>query len=149
MKYAHFVFILSALFIQAAHARSVTSFKKSDSLTAIAQFLYEVGPDLPSSVKLSDRKVSEIDFQRCVLVSTEVVLDDAEKSIRQVLRYFPDEEVPFEEALTDLEDYLDNQSFYQCFFHKTAKHFSVNSTYYVDASDRIHLRLDKITPAQE
>ena len=120
MKYAHFILILTVVFIQSAHARTVTSFKKSDSLTAMAQFLYEVAPDVPASVKLSDRKVALIEYKSCQLVGTSVVLEDAEDSIRRVLRYFPDEEVPFEEALVDLEDYLDGQKFYQCFFLHTS-----------------------------
>lgn len=150
MKYA--LVVLSFLFVYITtdvQARTITSFKKSDALIGLSQFLHEVSPDLPESVKFSDRKIAAINYSKCQRVSSAFVLETFERLVSHVLRYYPDEEVPFEEAIYDLEDYLGAVKFYGCHFNKKTKYSNVESFYFVDASDTIHLRLDKITPLQE
>lgn len=150
MKYALVIFSFFLVCLSAnVEARTITSFKKSDAITGLAQFLYEVAPDLPESVKLSDRKIANLDYSKCQKVESALVLEIVERSVRHVLRYFPDEEVPFEEAIYDLDDYLDGATYYQCNLSKKSKHTNVQSFYFADNADKIHLRLDKITPVQE
>lgn len=146
MKYAFFALFTFASLIANAQSRTITSFKKSDAITTIAQFMYEVSGDLQEQVRISDRKIANVNYKECKLVSVDAVLDDVLSSIKQVIRYYPDEDLPFEEAIVDFEDYFDSQVFHSCSFMKKAKNSMINSVYYVDTSDRIHLRIDKITP---
>lgn len=146
MKYAFLFLFLSLSLIAPAQSRTITSFKKSDAITTIAQFMYEAGGDLQEQIRISDRKIASVNYKECKLVATEVVIDHALSSIKEVLRYYPDEDLPFEEAISDFEDYFDSQVFHSCSFVKRTKNSTINSIYYVDTSDRIHLRIDKITP---
>ena len=142
MKYA--LFLLIAFFSLSVQARTITSFKDSDALTGIAQFMYDVSEDMPSSFRLSDKKMNIKDFSKCTTVKAESVFNDVEASIKKVLRYYPDEDVPFEQALIDLEDYLDHANFKKCRFEKKTAQTKIMSTYYVDLSDKIHLRVDNV-----
>ena len=145
MKYAFFLFIAClTINSQSAFARTINSFSDSDALTGIAQFMYDVGEDMSSSYRLSDKKINIKDFTKCTNVKADDAFSDVESSIKKVLRYYPDEDVPFEQALIDLEDYLDHANLKKCKFEKKTAQSKIISTYYVDASDKIHLRVDNV-----
>ena len=93
----------------------------------------------------TDKKINLKELSNCVTVTSEQVLDDVDSAIRKVMRFYPDEDVPFEEALNDLEDYLDHQSYKKCSLYKKDSHSVTRSSYYVNSNDKIHLRLDNIT----
>ncbi len=143
MKYALLLFIFS--FTQTASARTITSFKNSDAITAVTQFMSDVRDDLPQSVLITDKKIALKDSSNCIDVSVAAVMDDAIKGIKKVLRFYPDEELPIEQALIDLEDYLDNKSFKKCLFERTTKDHLIKTTYFLDTTNKIHLRMDNRT----
>lgn len=148
MKYALSILVLPfliAAYSSDASARSITSFRQSDSISAVAEFMYDVGEDLPVSSRITDKKINLKDFSKCPTVTSEEVLDDVSAAIRKVMRFYPDEDVPFEEALIDMEDYLDHQSYRKCTLIKRREQSLVRSLYYVNSDDKIHLRLDNIT----
>lgn len=148
MKYALSILVLPfliAAYSSDASARSITSFRQSDSISAVAEFMYDVGEDIPVSTRITDKKINLKDFSKCSIVTAEEVLDDVSAAIRKVMRFYPDEEVPFEEALIDMEDYLDHQSYRKCTLVKRREQSLVRSSYYANSDDKIHLRLDNIT----
>lgn len=152
MKYALSFFFMSffiATFSTDASARSITSFRQSDSISAVAEFMYDVGEDLPVSTRMSDKKINVKDISKCVDVTSKEVLDDVDSAIRKVMRFYPDEELPFEEALVDMEDYLDNQNYKKCTLVKKRAQSLVTSSYYLNSDDKIHLRLDNIALTAE
>lgn len=150
MKYAFlFLFLSTTLMSASASARTITSFKDSDAITAVAQFMYDVAEDLPVSSRLTDKKIVIKDYSRCTDVDASLVLEDAEAAIKRVLRFYPDEDIPFEQAIVDLEDYLDHKTFKKCLFEKKTSQSRIKSTYYVDASNKIHLRLDNVALTAE
>ncbi|MBC7713798.1 MAG: hypothetical protein H7177_10695 [Rhizobacter sp.] len=146
MKYAFS--ILTALFIAtiapSVEARTIYSFKDSDAIMTIAQFMYDVAEDVPVSTRLTEKKVNVPDLSKCSDVTANDVLSDVETSIKRVLRFYPDEEVPFEQAMTDLEDFLDHRDYKKCAFENKSSQSQTKSTYYTDVSDKIHLRLDNV-----
>ncbi len=151
MKYASFILIsllLSSLAF-AAPARTITSFSQSEAITAVAQFMYDVAEDVPVGARISDKKVNIKEFTNCTEVSAAEVLADTETTIKRVLRFYPDEEIPFAEALVDLEDYLDHRNYKKCLFEKKSLHTRTNTIYYADLSDKIHLRVDNIALTAE
>jgi hypothetical protein len=151
MKYAFllFTFITFLTFTTSAFARTVASFKDSPAIQTVAQFMYDSAEDMPLSTRMSDRKLSIKDFTKCSDVGGDDVFTDVEESIKRVLRFYPDEDIPFEQALLDLEDYIDHQYFKKCTFEKKTSQSKIISTYYVDLNDKIHLRLDNIALSAE
>ena len=75
--------------------------------------------------------------------------DDVDLAIRKVMRFYPDEDVPFEQALSDMEDYLNNQSYKKCSLIKKTAQSITKTSYYMSSNDKIHLRLDNITLLSE
>ena len=147
MKYALSILCLSLIVTISstdASARSITSFRQSDAISAVTEFMYDVGEDLPVSTRMTDKKINLLDFSKCKTVTSKEVISDVEVAIRKVIRFYPDEDIPFEEALVDMEDYLDHQSFKKCVLYRRREHSVVTSAYYVNKDDKIHLRLDNI-----
>lgn len=152
MKYA--LFILFSL-LSAAHAlasedtRTIHSFRQSEAISAVAQFMYDVAEDIPVGARLSDKKVKITDFSKCTKVDASEVLDHVEKTIKRVLRVYPDEEIPFDQALIDFEDYLDHQTYRKCIFERKSSQTLTKTTYYASLDDKIHLRVDTIALSAE
>lgn len=145
MKYALSFLLFSFVFsAEMASARTITSFRDSDAISTLAQFIYDVAEDVPVSVRLSDKKINIKDFSECKDVSASLVLGDIETSIKKVLRYYPDDDVPFLQALIDMEDYLDGRTYKKCVFEKKSAQSKTISTYYADLSNKIHVRLDNV-----
>ena len=140
--FSFFIITIIAAFSMKASARTITSFQDSDALMTVTAFMYDVAEDIPVSTGLTDKKVNLKDFSNCVDVAADTILSDVELGIKRVLRVYPDEEIPFEQALADLEDYLDHQSFKKCSSVTTSPQAHIESVYYVDHNDKIHLRMD-------
>lgn len=151
MKYALSIFCLSfiAAFSTNASARSITSIHQSESIKAISVFMYDAGEDIPGSIRMSDKKINLTDTSKCIDVTSQDILDEVNKAIKKVMRFYPDEELPFEEALLDMEDYLDYQAYKKCIFIDNNTTSRVTSSYYLNSDDKIHLRLDNITLTAE
>lgn len=152
MKYALSIFCMSffiATFSIDAGARTITSIHQSESIKAIAVFMYDAGEDIPGSIRMSDKKINLTDISKCTDVTSQDVLDEVDKAIRKVMRFYPDEELPFEEALLDMEDYLDYQAYKKCTLIDKKTQSSVTSSYYLNSDDKIHLRLDNIALTAE
>ncbi len=148
MKYAlTFLFSFITIFItllysENSYARTITHFRDSDALTTMAQFMYDAAEDLPQSIKMSDKKMNIKDTKNCVTVSADDVFQDVSRAIKKIIRFYPDEELPFEQALIDLEDYLDHQSFKKCTMEKVTPQSRILISYFLDKHDLIHVRLD-------
>ena len=151
MKYAFSLLIIlfSASISTDASARTIYSFRDSEAITTLAQFMYDVAEDIPVSTRISDKKINIKDFTKCTDATANDVLADFEKSVKRVLRFYPDEEVPFEQALVDMEDYLDHRDYKRCTFENKSAQAKTQTTYYADVSDKIHLRLDSIALTEE
>ena len=146
MKYA--LSILTTLIIAtiapSAFANSIHSFNDSEAIMTVTQFMYDVAEDVPVSTRLTDKKINISDLSKCSDITANDVLSDIETSIKKVLRFYPDEDVPFEQALVDLEDFLDHRVYKKCSFENKSSKSQTKSVYYTDVSDKIHLRLDNI-----
>lgn len=151
MKYAFSVLITLLISTNSpeASARTIYSFCDSEAITTLAQFMYDVAEDIPVSTRITDKKINIKDFSKCTAASSSEVLADIEKSVKRVLRFYPDEEVPFEQALLDFEDYLDNKAYRRCTFENEFAQSSTQTTYYTDVNDKIHLRLDSVALIEE
>ena len=152
MKYALSILSLSiliAVYSTQASARSITSLRQSDAIMAVAEFLYDVGEDVQESTRITDKKINLKDLSNCLTVTSQDVLDDVDLAIRKVMRFYPDEDVPFEQALSDMEDYLNNQSYKKCSLIKKTAQSITKTSYYMSSNDKIHLRLDNITLLSE
>jgi hypothetical protein len=151
MKYALSIFCLSFIAVLSpdASARSITSFCQSESISALAEFMFDTGEDMSSSTRMTDKKINLDDTSKCAAVTSQEVLADVVTAMRKAMHFYPDEELPFEQALIDMEDYLDHQSYKKCTFIKKRDQSLVTISYYLNSDDKIHLRLDNITLTSE
>lgn len=148
MKYAILFCVLST-FSSITHARSIKSFSDSQAITTISEFMMDSASDTTSSYRFSDKKLKLKDTSSCVDVNASDVIKEVENAIKNVLRYYPDEELPVEEAISDLTDYLENNSYKKCIVFQTIKKQSVRSVYFFDSRDVKHVKVDTITLALE
>ena len=145
MKYAltFFIFVCVSS-IKVVSAREIQSFKSSQALMALSQFLYDVGEDLEFSIKISDKRIIIKDSALCSTTNSNDAIASAEKALMKVLRFYPDEELPFEQAMLDLEDYLEGGRLKKCLFVKETKQNIIHTIYYEDFSGKAHFRIDTI-----
>lgn len=87
MKYALSVLCLSffiATYSSVANARTITSFRQSDSISAVTAFMYDAGEDIPYSTRITDKKINLKDFSKCPIVSSENVLEDVASPLERL-----------------------------------------------------------------
>jgi len=143
MKYAAF-FISLFIFIS-AQARTITSLRQSDAIQAISSMLSDNAEDLKVSFRISDKKNTINDVTKCARVESNHALMAFKEAMDSVLKIFPDEEIPYYEALDDMKDYLDETPLTLCKYAHAGLETQVVTLYYFDKGDKIHLRIDKTT----
>lgn len=105
----------------------------------------EVKEDLPEAVLLSDKKLKIIQPENCEQVPADVVLSETLKGIKKVIRFYPDEELPLEEAYADLDSYIGNKTYTKCVIERVVRDQEIKTYYYLNTIDRKALRMDIIT----
>jgi hypothetical protein len=140
-----FIFISMSFSLSANTFRRIHEFQDSASISTISQFLKDASEDVEVSTRISDKKMKVRDIELCNPANSEKALKEAELVIKSVLRLYPDEELPFEEALGDLENYLDNREFTRCNIVQIKANKKIQSVYYFDSLDEVHLKLDIIS----
>ena len=145
MKYAFLVLALIFSFSTPTYAQPIKSFNDSQSILTIAQFMIDNAEDMKTSVHLSDRKFTVKDTSACVTVTTKDVLKHTQNAINIIFKFYPDEELPVEEAMIDLEAFLGTNLFKKCMFVQYKGKKTVQSSYFFDSSDTIHVKVDTIS----
>lgn len=143
MKYA-FLILFSA-FSFSSYARTINSFNDSQAIVTIANFMFENAEDLPVSTRISDKKLKLDDTSNCKTATTSEILNEVWMALNTVLKFYPDEELPTEEALNDLADYLGNDTYKKCTVFQSNNHLLVSSTYFFNTTDTTHVKVDTIT----
>lgn len=150
MKYALFIYTWFFLFISpVAHSSHVHSFKDSPALMTVVQFMNEVKGDLEYAVVLSDKKLKLKSIEGCIDIQASAVYREVEKGIKKVVRFYPDEELPLEDAFADLENFIGNKLYKSCIFLKQTQEQVIETHYYFDTNHKTHLRMDIITPVHD
>lgn len=145
MKYAFYFFFLSLLASSPLFARTITSFNDSPALVTIAQFMIDNAEDMAVSSRISDKKLKVNDQSACEVVSSSLVIAEVQSAIKSVLRMYPDEELPLEEAMNDLQDYVGTGSLVKCNVIQINQHKKILVSYFFDSTDKIHVKVDTVT----
>ncbi len=143
MKYAFC--ILAILFVQSSFAVTITSFNDSPALLNVLEFIKDSASDLKVSNRISEKKMPIADSSKCVDVKAVVVLNEVEVAIQNVLRYYPDEELPLDEAYEDLSTLLGVHTFRKCTFFYSNEKMKMKTVYFENALDSVHIKVDTIT----
>ncbi len=156
MKYAFLFLVLSLASISSSYAepeapvlptpaRNIESFSDSQALITISEFMTDNAEDMPSSNRISDKKLRLKDTSECTSVNASAVVKEVESAIRKVMRLYPDEDLPVDEALSDLSSYLENKTYKKCMIDQSNKQMKMNTVYFFDSSDKKHVKVDTIT----
>lgn len=143
MKYAAFIFTL--FLITSLQARTIFSFNDSMAIQSISNMLVEDAEDLHVSYRISDTKNNIKDTSKCEKVDSNIALQSFKEAMDSVLKIFPDEEIPYHEALNDMNDYLDNAPLTLCKFIRPGIETQVVTLYFFNLKSKIYLRIDKTT----
>ncbi len=149
MKYAFCVLFALFLINTNSYAQTIKSFSDSPALISIAEFMEDSASDMKTSYRISDKKLKFKDTSTCQIVPKSAVLKEVESAVKKVLRLYPDEELPFEDALNDLADYLVDSSYKKCVIAGSNLVKEVSSVYFFNGSDNIHVKVDTITLVAE
>ena len=143
MKYALLFLLLS--FSISSFAQPIKSFNDSQSILTIIQFLNDSSEDLKTSFQISDKKLVFKDASKCISATSSDVINEVQKAINNILKFYPDEELPVEEAIADFSSYLEELPLQKCTFvqHLTGKDILIS--YYFDGLNNKHVKIDSVT----
>lgn len=145
MKYAFYFFFLIFANSFELHARTITTFHDSPAIMNIAQFMIDNAEDLPVSNRISDKKLIVKEPGNCIVVDSSAVIKEVQAAIKSVLRLFPDEELPIEEAMSDLADYIGPGPLFKCTVIQSNRIKKIVVSYFYDHTDSVHVKVDTIT----
>ena len=143
MRYAFFILFFLQSLMSPLLAREIKSFDDSEALTSVSAFLEEASDDSFTPTLINDkiRLISALEEASCVWVSADAIYDDVEVAFKKIARFYPDEDIPFQEALLDLEDYLDHRTFKKCTTVSVSSSVKIISNYYVDLKNEVHFSI--------
>lgn len=144
MKYA-FLFFALVLSVPTSFAVTITSFNDSPALMNVLEFIKDSASDLKVSNRISEKKMTIKDASQCIDVKASAVMNEIQLAIQNVLRYYPDEELPLEEAYDDLSTLLGSHTFKKCTSFSSHEHSKIKTVYFVNAADSVHIKVDTIT----
>lgn len=148
MKYALLIFSLIVSFN--IFSREINSLSQSSSINEIISYMNDNREEFASYYKLSDKVFEIKNYEGCAVVNSKDIVKDFSKSFKLILAKFPDEDLPFNEANLDLENFLDHKSYYKCSKIGSNSHGDrVEVSYYQSLDKEIHLRIDNIAPVIE
>ena len=151
MKYALIIF--SLIFSLQVNARQIQSLSSSYAINQILSYLNDNVEEFHAVYRLSDKSFVIKDASNCSNVEARDVALEVKKSFDKILLKFPDEELPFNEAVIDLKDFLDNRSYLRCVNNSiNSRNEKVQSIFYIsqnDVNNQIHLRMDNVAPKFE
>ena len=140
MKYA-FLFLASLLLNSPSlYAHPINSFDESQAIVNISHFMVDSTEDMPVSVRISDKKLSIADVSTCKDVAASDVVNEVSLAIKNVLRFYPDEELPIEDALNDLADYLGTETYKKCIFLQNNTHQNLRAAYFFNSKNIKHVK---------
>jgi len=144
MKYAFLLLALCTFIPSPSYANPITSFNDSQAILTIAQFMRDNADDMPTSSRISDKKIKIKDPSTCEVVNPSVVIKEVHTAIKSVLRMFPDEELPLEEAMDDLKKYVGTGPLRHCKLVQENQHKKIFVSYFFDSTDKIHVKVDTV-----
>jgi hypothetical protein len=141
MKYA--ALFISLLLITSVQARTIYNINQSNALQVISNMLSEDAEDLGTSFQFTDKAITIKDVSKCTQVESKVALLSFKEAMDSVLKTFPDEPIPYDEALVDMKDYLGTAPLTLCKFLRAGLETEVLTLYFFNLSSKTHLRIDK------
>ncbi len=126
----------------------VDHLKDSPSISIVRDFMNEVHSDLDSYYVIQDRNLKLPLKHSCVQKSKTEVVRMITKSIMHTLKFYPDEDLPISEAISDLKMYLKEDKYEMCSFSRIIKDEKFDHSLFYSLDGAFFLRLDFITPAK-
>ncbi|MDD4975731.1 MAG: hypothetical protein PHY93_15345 [Bacteriovorax sp.] len=145
MKYAFLFLVLSFSYSTPMLAATIKSFNDSQSILTIAEFMIDSAEDMAIQVRISDKKLILKDTSNCTAVTSAEVQNIVESAINSIFKLYPDEELPVEEALSDLIDYLGTTPLKKCDIFQSNDRMKLAGVYIFDSSNQVHVKVDTIT----
>lgn len=141
MKYA--AFFIALFLFTSVQARTIYNLNQSSALQTISNMLSEYAEDLGTSYQFTDKPLTIKDVSKCTQVESNIAILSFKEAMDSVLKTFPDEPIPYNEALADMKDYIGTAPLTLCKFLRPGLETEVVTLYFFDLLSKTHLRIDK------
>ncbi len=135
-----------SVFSQDQNLNPITYLKQSQSLNEVRDFMTQVREDLESYFLIYDHPIKSGSDVECFERSKSEVLKSVSKAIFLTLKLYPDEELPVDEALSDLKGYLKEATYMECVSTKKLTNKKIENHVFSSKSGRFFIRLDFFSP---
>jgi len=139
MRYAFF--ILFILFIFNIEAKTISQFHQSKSLSTLIEFIQLSYEDQNIHLKIEDQKPVE-KIQKCHQVGSLDAETEFSNLINNVLKFYPDEELPIREAKKDFQDFIGKSQLLKCVLEKADQGKKI--IFYSNEEEKIYFYFEKV-----
>lgn len=138
--------LLSVLILSAtAEARTrypVRGFGQSNALSIVLDTIYDASFDFEGMYIISHNIDFLGDKKQCSKVGTQVILRHFKKIFDEFISYYPDEELPYDQAIRDLKKIIGNGKYERCHEVATTSRGHVDVTHYQSLDTDLWIRIE-------
>jgi hypothetical protein len=146
MKFALPLFAVCVVLLSAvAEARPrypVRGFGQSNALSIVLDTIYDASFDFEGMYLISHNIDFLGDKKTCTTVSVQVILRHFKKIFDEFISYYPDEELPYDQALKDLKKIVGNGKYQRCHEVSTTSRGHVDVTHYQSLDSELWIRIE-------
>lgn len=143
-----FTLIFSMIQLGSAQAYAHTqqgpkeTFNDSRALMHVLDAIYDASFDFEGLYIITHNVEFLGEKKECKVVPTRTLVAHFEKIFEEFTSYYPDEQLPFDEALRDLKEIAQGSDFNRCFERQEGVRGYVEVTHYQSLSSRLWIRIE-------
>lgn len=118
------------------------SFHDSGALIRVLDAIYDASFDFEGLYIITHNVEFLGEKQKCEIVSSAALVAHIKKIFQEFISYYPDEELPFDEALKDLKEIAGGSDFKRCYERQEDPRAYVEVTHYQSLSTKLWIRIE-------
>lgn len=120
----------------------VRGFGQSNALSIVLDTIYDASFDFEGMYIISHNIDFLGDKRQCTTISVQVILRHFKKIFDEFISYYPDEELPYDQALRDLKKIIGTGKYQRCHEVSTTARGHVDVTHYQSLETDLWIRIE-------
>lgn len=138
-----FVTVMMLVLAPSAHsAQPVGGFSQSNALSIVLDTIYDASFDFEGMYIITHNIEFLGEKKKCSQVSVNMILRHFKKIFDEFISYYPDEELPYDQALRDLKKILGSGKYQRCHEVSTSAQGHIDVTHYQSLETQLWIRIE-------
>lgn len=136
------IFLGSAQLQAGTKLAAQETFYESGALMTVLDTIYDASFDFEGMYIITHNIEFLTDKKECEVVSTQALVSHFEKIFQDFISYYPDEELPYDKALSDLREIADGSDFKRCYERVEGVRGYIEVTHYQSLGTPLWVRIE-------